>query len=180
MTGPAAPLPARPISPRSAYRMLGGLFILMAFLGGAGGASAHDFHASLTEAQYNPQTRSLEVSLRVFTDDLEKALDNLYPNQEPFRLQEANLYLAGYLKKHFRVATPTGELLPLQYVGQEVATDVTWLYFEFPCGEQIPAQVTNSVFTELYDDQKNLVNLAYQGEKHSYVLTKGETVALLE
>ncbi|SDL81197.1 hypothetical protein SAMN05421823_108172 [Catalinimonas alkaloidigena] len=142
-------------------------------------AFAHDFHATLAEVQYNPQTRSLEVSLRLFTDDLEKALDTMYPSQGPFRLNEADVYLSAYLKEHFQAYTSGKQLLELQYVGQEVAVDVTWLYFEFPCGDQPPTRVVNSVLTELYDDQKNLVNLTYQGNKQSYVLTKGETVASL-
>ena len=34
----------------------------------------HAFHTSLTEIQYNAKEKSLEISIRMFTDDLEAAL----------------------------------------------------------------------------------------------------------
>lgn len=49
-----------------------GLFLMLSF---------HDFHTSLTEINYNSQSRSLELSVRVFTDDLELALTNFNKGQ---------------------------------------------------------------------------------------------------
>ena len=34
----------------------------------------HDFHTSLAEVEYNTSSKTFEISLRVFTDDFEKAL----------------------------------------------------------------------------------------------------------
>ena len=38
------------------------------------GLHAHDLHSSTAEAEFNPKTQTLEVSLTVFVDDLELAL----------------------------------------------------------------------------------------------------------
>ena len=48
--------------------LLSSLFLLTSF------KPKHDYHVSVTQMQYNASARSFEVSIRIFTDDLEKAL----------------------------------------------------------------------------------------------------------
>ena len=42
----------------------------------AGFVDLHDFHFSRTDMRWNPQTQTVQTTLRVFTDDLELALRN--------------------------------------------------------------------------------------------------------
>ena len=53
-------------------KKLGFLLLWLPLLWGFG--HRHDFHNSLTEMQFNPRKRTFEIAVKLFTDDLEKAL----------------------------------------------------------------------------------------------------------
>ena len=54
----------------------------------------HAFHTSITEMRYNPKAKTFEISLRVFTDDLEKTLS--INNQNKKFLLRINRALQDY------------------------------------------------------------------------------------
>jgi hypothetical protein len=45
-------------------------------------AHAHDFHTSITRLEYNAKEKTFEVSIRLFTDDLEKGLSKANNGQK--------------------------------------------------------------------------------------------------
>ena len=50
---------------------LGMLLILLCV---CGGWVPHEFYVSLTEVRYNPGSKRMEISIRIFPDDLDRAL----------------------------------------------------------------------------------------------------------
>lgn len=69
---------------------------------------AHPFHTSLTELDWNPHSASWEVGMRVYADDLELAIQKLYPD---FILDFQNLSLPlteqriqSYIQSRFYLA----------------------------------------------------------------------------
>ena len=65
----------------------------------------HKFYVSLTEIRYNPESERLEVSMRIFPDDLDKALERNFgiSTQLATELEsnEADSLLQVYLDFHF-------------------------------------------------------------------------------
>ncbi|MBC5993161.1 hypothetical protein H8S84_09980 [Pontibacter sp. SD6] len=141
-------------------------------------ALAHDFHTSITDIKYNPRTQSLEVAVKVFTDDLEEAVSKftktkvVYNSKSAEQKQQLNAYLQSKLS--FEVAK--GKPLKYNFLGSEAETDAVWLYIEVPVKNSSLAQlyVKNSVLTELFNDQMNIVNLNYKGKTESVLLQRGE------
>lgn len=131
----------------------------------------HDFHSSLAEIHYNSASKSLEISLRVFSDDLESALTKA--NNRTIRIDEstaAEPLIAQYLNKHFSLLDARSARKPIIWVGKELTVDVTWLYFEIPLTENLNGlKLHNSVLFELFSDQVNIVNISYQGQKRTYL-----------
>ena len=76
-------------------------------------AFKHDFHTSLTEINFNPKTKSLELSLRVFTDDLESTLTS-FNNGKRIRIEEpesvVNPLIEQYIRKNLALISPTKEV----------------------------------------------------------------------
>lgn len=136
----------------------------------------HDFHTSLTEMRVNAKEKTVEVTVRVFTDDLENALTKMAANQR-VRLEAADkhdLLIDRYLKQHFMLTTASGKPRPFRYLGKEFEADATWLYLEFPLTEPLAgAKLQQLVLLDLFDDQTNLVNVFYgNDEKRSFLFNQ--------
>lgn len=153
------------------------LFTLILLLAGIK-AQAHDYHASITDVTYNPKTQNLEVALRVFTDDLENALSVRNKSKVAYSSQSDKVkqYLADYVNASVSFELEKGKPLKQRFVGSEEETDVVWLYFEVPVQRASLSQlyVKNAVFTELFNDQMNVVNINYKGKTNSVLLQKNE------
>jgi hypothetical protein len=73
-------------------------------------AAAHKFHTSFAEAAYNARTRSLEVTLRTFPDDLENILGKRSGKRMSLdRKREVEPHIAGLLAGDFSVEDCEGQ-----------------------------------------------------------------------
>jgi hypothetical protein len=137
----------------------------------------HDFHTSIAEVNYNEKSQSLEVSLRVFTDDFELALGKANAIKE-FRLDNSKTHndlIKKYLETNFYFADAKNQKLIPNFIGKELEGDVTWLYFEFPLKKSLKGfQIKNAVLTEIYEDQSNLVNIFYKKQKRTHLFKRGD------
>jgi hypothetical protein len=124
-------------------------------LAAAGWAQAHSMHQSTAEAEYNPKTQKLEVSLTVFIDDLELAL--MRHSERPMSIAktpaaEFDTQIQSYLTKTFVLTEVTGKAAGIEWVGRESGSDRTddptvTLHFELP------------LVSCLFKDQTNLLHL---------------------
>ncbi len=151
--------------------------IVVAFCG-ARPLSLHDFHTSLTQMQFNPKEKGFEVSIRVFTDDLEKAL-SAESGQKVQVLAKANIdpILEKYIRKHFSLTDTRKQRRAFTYVGHEAEGDANWIYLELPIdGSAKTVDMQQDVLMELFDDQVNLVNTQVNGQRKTYVFRKSQPV----
>ena len=139
--------------------------------------SAHEFHLSLTEIRHNSESRSIEVSIKLFTDDLLVALEQagapkmeLGTENEP---PEANELIESYLKAHFKLMV-NGKPTEFTYLGKEAELDATWCFVEVKDVKKVQTiEVQNTLLLEAFDDQTNMVNLNINGRKKSGLARKG-------
>src|SRR5688572_1701844 len=93
----------------------------------------HPFYVSVTEIEQNQKTGKLQVSTRIFYDDLEKALDKRYKTNinilKPVNKQQVDALISGYVKEHLKIKADNKEML-LKYVGYEIEEEAAWCYFE--------------------------------------------------
>jgi hypothetical protein len=137
----------------------------------------HDFHTSIAEVNYNEKSQSLEVSLRVFTDDFELALGkaNLIKELHLDNSKKYHELIKKYLEANFYFMDTKNQKLNSSFIGKELEGDVTWLYFEFPLKKPLKGfQLKNAVLTEIYEDQSNLVNIFYKKQKRTHLFKRGE------
>jgi hypothetical protein len=139
-------------------------------------ASAHKFHTSFAEAEYNAREQSLEITLRTFPDDLESILSKRNGKRVSLdRKQEAEPLLVAYLQETFELKNAKGEPLKLAWVGMDAGADSAWLYFEAKMPEGFTgARLRNSFLFDLYEDQVNLVNLKQDDKKQSLSYKRGD------
>ncbi len=151
------------------------LFLCLSSLG----FKKHDFHTSITRMDYNAKEKSFEVSIRVFTDDLEKVLSKENGGQKfvVVNNDKNDTFVEKYIRKHFALITTAKQKKPYSYIGKEQEADATWVYVEIPCAEALTGfSLQNSIMLDFFDDQVNLVNFNYQGQKKSYIFKNEDKV----
>jgi len=138
----------------------------------------HDFHVSILNGELNPRSGNLEISLKVFSNDLEDALkmdENVLPEiieGKHSRLPDAAL--AAYIKQHLMLWAG-GQQLPLEYVGHENEQDITFIYLQLRDFEPLDElTVRNTIFFKQFDDQSNIVNIEINDELKSVFLEASE------
>jgi hypothetical protein len=140
----------------------------------------HDFYVSLTEVRYNTQTERFEVSMRIFPEDLDRALmertgihTQLATELEP---KEADSLLMHYLLEGFSLQV-NGEDLALSYLGKEAESDAIWCYLE-SSKVSAPESITvrNAVLTDFFMDQVNIIQV-YHGKWNKGLLLNRDQVS---
>ncbi|MEM6708088.1 MAG: DUF6702 family protein [Pseudomonadota bacterium] len=149
-------------------------------------ATAHPLRLSLSEIEYRAEQSLLTISLRLFLTDVNEALV-FDPNSaalafcQPNESPNAVPLLLSYLYDYFYVKA-NGERVDLRIKSKtlsgEGANQALVLLIE---SEQAPPlrslEIHNTVFTDLFFDQSNIVYLDVDGELKSFMLNK-ETPAL--
>ncbi len=145
---------------------------------GARPLTLHDFHASVTQMQYNPKEKTFEISVRVFTDDFEKALTPVANGSVHLAPNDKNdPIIAQYIRQHVAYISPQKRAKSIAYVGHEIEADANWLYLEMPYSEPFTGGLLKqNVLMEMFDDQVNLVNVQYQGQKKTFVFRKNQPI----
>ena len=134
----------------------------------------HDFHVSRAVLDYQPQENTFQVSLHVFTDDLELALqqrghDSLRLNTK-WEHPKADSLIALYIQSVLQLQTKNGEVAGFRFLGKESSDDymATWVYFYLdPPTPKGKYTLYNSLLTEVYDDQQNIINV--KGTKDPFI-----------
>ena len=131
-------------------------------------AGVHDFHFTRTDVRWNPDTQTVQTTVRVFTDDLELALRNHHGLGEDVKIwlgDESEWALAdssihAWLQAHLSVALG-GSPVHWTWVGKEVELDVSYLYLESQplANHSALWRASNSLLFAEFNDQVNEIHL---------------------
>lgn len=135
---------------------------------------SHEYYLSVCQVDYNRSAASLEVTMKIFTDDLELTLKNngagdlfLGTDREKPNSDQA---LENYIGKHFSLKVD-GKTVEGAFLGKEVELDITWVYIEVKGIQPFKQlEVHNSVLMDTFEKQTNLVNVLLDQEKKSLLL----------
>ena len=144
----------------------------------------HAFYVSVCEIYHNPKTLSLEISMKIFIDDLELAIQN--SGREDFKiLEDVDQDLIGeeierYLQDKLVIQVDDKNTAN-NLIGFELEGDALICYIEIEKIESISKiKVHNSVITELYEDQINLTHLQYKEQLKSLKTTKSDPEGIID
>lgn len=137
----------------------------------------HEYFVSVTETEYNEQSQTFQMTIKFIGHDLEKALSeagvpelNLGTEKEN---KSANKYILDYINKSFQFNVNNKKLV-LQMVGKEVGNDdFIYCYIET---EKVRKPknilIENSMLTEVFAAQENIVYLTINTKKSSFSFNK--------
>jgi hypothetical protein len=153
-------------------------FILMSLVVFTG--AGHKFYVSITQIDVNTQSHKLEISARIFSDDLDASI--LDETGQNLRLgsgrehPKSDSLLMDYLLPRLNFKQG-GSVVEYAFIGKEVEADVTWIYLESrkEISTSEPLTIRNGLLLELFPDQKNLVNVKVNKQTISRIHTKSHT-----
>jgi hypothetical protein len=138
----------------------------------------HRFHTTLTRIDYNAEQKLFEISIQLFTHDLEMLLKKR--NSKSINLEktaEIDKLIFNYLNENFVLTDKKGETKILKWVGKETDADSVRIYLETDSSENPEGyKLKNTLFFESFPEQANIVVCRYDGKKADLLFKVGDKV----
>tara|TARA_Y100001001_G_C7878287_1_gene263726 strand:+ start:178 stop:660 length:483 start_codon:yes stop_codon:yes gene_type:complete len=137
-------------------RAIGSIFLLSIVF-------AHQFFISTTDIQFKSEEKRAEITIQVFTHDINLLLENANYKTIDLGTKKENddidIFLVNYLSDNFVL-----QEYRWKYIGKKVGTEYTLFFLEIEDFSLSPKiAILNSLFMDLYNKQRNIVNF-YNGE----------------
>jgi hypothetical protein len=135
----------------------------------------HKFYVSVTQIDYVQNKKRIEITSRIFIDDLEKALTKKYQKKPNItssnELPEAEEWIKTYVKEKIKISINKKPQV-IEYLTKEVEGDVLIVYTKIAISKKINTfEIYNALLTEVYSDQQNIVHINIDSNKRSILLT---------
>jgi hypothetical protein len=133
----------------------------------------HPIHVSVTEITFDEKENELEIIARIFTDDLETSIRRANDQPDLRLLAAATDQLAWkYLEPRFKISLD-GRLQKVKYLGHEIEGHAMVCYIQVSNVKHWKTiEIMNSIITEVYDDQSNLVHVTVKDKIRSLRLMR--------
>ena len=138
----------------------------------------HPYFISITQIEHNPEEKLVEIAVKIFTDDLERAIEGqgterLFLGAEKEH-QEADRYIRDYLAANTAYRINDSVYQPV-FLGKEVELDVVWCFLEIPNIEQLNTlNVQSRLLLEIEETQQNIVHIKVNNKRRSMLLHRNE------
>ena len=143
--------------------------------------SFHDFHVTHTTIYYNAEKESLEITVNVAIEDLERALEDQTAKKISIgtnaETESVDQLIEAYFRQRLTLA-PNNYLSHYQWVGKEVSQDLhnLYIYFEvLDCNQNGSIEtllIENSIFTDILSDQSNIVLVEFGDKSHNLTFSR--------
>lgn len=148
-------------------------------------APAHKFYVSVTNVEYSESEAALQIISRIFIDDVEEVLQARYDFKAGLATEEespmSDFYIKKYFNSKFKVLV-NGEVMNVNFLGRRYDKDLVVCYMEVTDVSALKlksVEIENTLLTDIFEEQRNLVHFKIMGTKKSVVLTSDNTKGLL-
>ncbi len=149
-------------------------------------SAKHPFYVGVAEVVVNTVDSTVKISLRLFTDDLQKSFlkngEKFNPDTTSFNTK----YVYDYLKKHFQLIVGNNVnknseySVGLKLLGWERVEDATWFYLESKLNnfqsDKNYLKVYNSLLYDAAFEQVHIIHFIFNGKRVSHQLQKPERI----
>ena len=136
----------------------------------------HPIHLSITEVDHNEQSKALQMTMRIFIDDLELSIRSKIKEEEldilePGKGRNTDDLVKAYLNDVIKMKVDN-KAVKINYLCHEIEGPAIICYVEVENIKKFTSvEMTNKTILETHDDQSNLVNVNYKGKTKSLRLT---------
>ena len=142
--------------------------------------TAHKYYISLIKVEYKKESKSVQITMRIFIDDLQEAINKTYDKNIELEMSDNDELIFNYVKDNFLVNINNNKQSYL-YLGKEYENDVIFLYLELKDIESIQAiEIKNRMLLDVFSEQKNIIKLHINNTKKTFLLTNNKDKDLLK
>lgn len=141
--------------------------------------TTHKYYVSLTQIEHNEKEKSVEITLRVFTDDLELCLNNKFNKTfligSTQELSQSNNFIHAYLNQKLFIKI-NGKSHEYQMIGKEIEDDLTYIYLEIKGVKTLKSvNISNNIFFEMLADQQHIIKIKSKEIFKNIILFKNKS-----
>jgi len=135
------------------------------------GVAAHPIFMSVIEIEHNAKDKTLEISCKIFTDDLEKTLRQTYKGSvdliNPKDKAAMNSAVNEYIQKHFSLMV-NGKKVSLQFIGYEQKEEAIMSYLQVDNINSVnKIDITDNILYEYKKEQLQIIHAMVDGNRKS-------------
>ena len=145
---------------------------------------AHPFHSSIVSLKFNDNSRSIEITMRIFANDLEKTINqindlNIIIDNDDNK-KDVDSLIFNYINKTIFLSINERKR-DLSWIGKEFETDIVWLYLEIlDVDKKIKKIISENRFLfSSFEDQLNIMNFNIHGKQKTVMAHKDKPVDIL-
>jgi len=136
----------------------------------------HEEYYSLTNIQYKENEKTVQITMRLFEDDLENALKRNFGKDFELNTEreliDANAFIEKYIKTKFDISIDAKKLNYV-FVGKEFEKDSVYIYLEIKNVEPFKTmQIRNATLMDTFPTQENIVKVKAFGTYKSLILNR--------
>ncbi len=144
----------------------------------------HKYYISLTKIDYKKESNSVQITLRIFIDDIQKTINSTYnKNFElglPSESKEIDTLINNYIVPKLKVKINNVDKTYV-YLGKEYEDEVIFVYLEIENIKVVNSiEIKNNILMEKFPNQKNIIKLNINGVKKTFLLTNKKYKDLLK
>jgi len=129
------------------------------------------FNTSNTNIDYEIETGTLNITSRLYTGALEKAVGEKTGNKSSFDAK-----LKAYINKNIDIKV-NGKPINVSYYGFQTSDQTTRVYLKAEKINDISSlDIRFAILIDVYDDQQNFINLDVKNNKKKIVIRKDNEV----
>lgn len=148
---------------------------------------AHPVHLTVTNIEYNNSSKSFDISIRLFVKDFTTILSQ--NNNQEIILSGKDInsknktFITKYITDNLKLNINNKQISKNKYVlKEEKIEDITiWLTYNIKFKDKISKiEITNTLMTDLYRDQKNMLIFTYNKKQSALEFSRKETTNTLK
>lgn len=149
-----------------------GFFLVFASMG------LHKFYVSIYQVNFAPEKKMLQITTRIFADDLNNALEKKYKRKFHLgareEIPEDVVQMQKYMADNFSLKV-SGKPKPMQFMSKEMESNVLVCYFRIADISKVSRlEITNKILFDYVTEQQNIIQTTVNGKKTSLLLTIDE------
>lgn len=152
------------------------LFLVILFMS-LSSFRVHKFYVSIYQINYVPEKKMLQITSRIFMDDLNYVLEKNFKKRvnigEPTESDEDVSMMRKYIDERFFIKI-NGKIKQINYLSKEIDNNVVICYFNIKDISKISSiEIQNKILLDLNADQQNIIQTNILGKKKS-LMFEGE------
>lgn len=137
--------------------------------------AVHKFYTSIYQINYVSQKKMIQITSRIFIDDLNEAIGKRYKTKcnigTEKEIPQDEAAMQKYLAEKF-ILKVNGVSKPMSFRSKEIEANVLICYFRITDIPKITKfEIENSALIESFPEQQNIIQANITGEKQSLLLT---------